>query len=87
VTSGITSFGEFITLMMIGFMILGALGVIIYGRSNKVAISVFMFGAVMVAVIFLSDNPNLVESLKEHIALTLIGMVIATISIIRLAMG
>lgn len=72
-----------LTIFMIGLMLIGILIIILTGRKNVMAIRYVIIGASTLVVIFLVENPNIVESLKEHIALTLIGLVIATISIIR----
>jgi len=54
-------------------------------RDRRVrATGAFIFGMVLLVYVFLTKNPDVLESAEKYIALTLIGMVIATISVIRL---
>ena len=47
------------------------------------SMGMFALGMTYTAYAFLSKNPDLLESVEENIALTLIGMIIATLSVIR----
>ena len=74
-------FSKWLTLLCFGLAMVGAVLAVI-GPNKERAICVFTFGVVVLAVLFLYKNPNIIESLQEHIALTLIGMVIAGVTII-----
>ena len=53
-------------------------------RNRRVkATAVFVAGMAGLAFTFLWKNPDVLESAERHIALTLIGMVIATISLLQ----
>ena len=53
-------------------------------RLRRLGIGCFVAGMCYVVWSFLSETPDILESAREHIALTLIGLVIATLSVIRL---
>jgi len=81
-------FNNFVSAMLLGLSIIGVLLLLIGPKDNDrlrgLAISFFACGLGGVAVLFLLNNHDILADAQEHIALTLIGMVIATISVIRL---
>jgi len=53
-------------------------------RLWRVGIGCFVAGMCYIVWSFLSETPDILESARNHIALTLIGLVVASISVIRL---
>ena len=75
------NFLKWLTLLCFGAAMVGAV-LLVIGPNKVRAAAVFTFGVVSLAILFLHKNPNIIESFQKHIALTLIGMVIAGVSII-----
>ena len=53
-------------------------------RLRRLGLACFVGGAYFIVGSFLFLNPDFLEQLREHLALTLIGLVIATLSLIRI---
>lgn len=82
---------EFLSFLSVLFIALGVMGVLILilapqanERLKRIGVAYFAGGMAGVVATFLFKNPDVLEWTERHIALTLIGLVIATISVIRL---
>ena len=83
-----SEFLEFFSLLSLCAAIIGMLFLLLLPKDDKhrrlKACAIFVFGMVGMAFSFLIKNPEIRETLERHIALTLIGMVIATLSVIKI---
>jgi len=53
-------------------------------RSRRIrATAIFVGGMAGLAFTFIRKNPNILESAEQYVAITLIGMVIATVSVLK----
>ena len=80
-------FNEFASAVALMMAIIGLLIIVVprtdyYARTRTLGIAFFVCGLGAVAGFFLLRNPDVLRVKQEHIALALIGMVIATISVI-----
>lgn len=81
---------QFLSVVTLMMAIIGLLLLIVvprtdyYARTRTLGIAFFVSGLGGVAGLFLLRSPDVLRGMQEHIALTLIGMVIATLSVIQL---
>lgn len=76
-----------VSIVFLTLAIVGALLLVVAPKTDeyrrRLGLAFFVGGMAGVAGMFLLRNPEVFDSAQEHIALTLIGMVIAFFSILR----
>lgn len=75
---------QFFTVLGIGFMLLGGLGMLLMEAKNRRVIGIFMFGSVIVLASAFYENPNMIAEAQVSIAKLLIGLIGTIISVIKL---
>ncbi len=80
--------GEFLSILGICLAIIGVLFLLLLPRKFEEArikaIGFFILGVVLITMTFLFQNPDFLKDIQKNIALVAIGLVIATISVIKL---
>ena len=81
-------FMNFFSIIGICSAVVGVLLLIVVPKSDtfrwRLGLGLFVAGAFAIVYSFLFLNQDFLESLRDNIALTLIGLVIATISVIKI---
>ena len=79
--------GQFLTAAAFMLAIAGALLLLVVPKDDHrrrgLGFGFFVGGMAGIAMFFLMENPDVMKSAQEHIALTLIGMVIAFFSVLH----
>ena len=80
---------NFLSIIGICSSVVGMLILLIVPKSNTTRIrplglALFVGGAFLIVYTFLFLNPEFLSDIREHLALVLIGLVIATVSIIKI---
>jgi len=83
-----SNFIQFLSIVGMGASVIGILFLIMLPKDDRdrriKAIGIFILGMSLLLLSFISKNPDILEAAEEHIALTLIGLVIATLSAIKI---
>ncbi len=78
----------FASVICISMAVTGLMLLLVVPKTDEyrrhIGVSLFSVGMGGTVAFFLLDNPDVLASAREHIALTLIGMIIATLQVIRL---
>ena len=81
-------FMNFFSIIGICSAVVGVILLIIVPKSDtyrwRLGLGLFVAGAFAIVFSFLIQNQDFLESLRDNIALTLIGLVIATVSVIKI---
>ena len=80
---------NFLSIIGICSAVVGILILLIVPKSDKtrlrpLGLGLFVGGAFLIVYSFLFLNPEFLSDLRDHLALVLIGLVIATLSVIRI---
>lgn len=75
---------QFVSVLGIGLMLLGGLGMILMSTKNRRAVGAFMFGSVIVLLSAFFENPNMVSEAQFSIARALIGLIGTIIAAIKI---
>lgn len=78
---------NFLSIIGICSTVMGVLLLFLVPKSDvfrwRLGLGLFIGGAFLIVYTFLFIRQDLLESIRENVALTLIGLVIATISVIK----
>lgn len=81
-------FSEFLSILGMCIAIIGVLFLLLLPRKLQEArlraTALFIGGVVLLTMNYLFQNPDFLQDIQENIALVAIGLVIATISVIKL---
>ena len=75
---------QFISVLGIGLMLVGGLGMLLMSTKNRRAVGVFMFGSVIVLLSAFFENPNMISEAQFSITKALIGLIGTIIAAIRI---